>query len=361
MTNKNKNILLGVLIVGVLSMTVAFAALSTRLNIQGTTNVAATKWNIHFDDWQPVEIRTVTVGGQTHSNTASAPAVNQLTMQDNNNVTKVSGVNVTLNQPGDTAKYTFEIVNEGTIDGKLSNFTVTDTSQNALVDYDVKCYADSSREGTAITTNHVLTANGGLVYCYLQVSYKDQENSHTAGSNQVYHQDSISTNVSAAWTWVQNDGASSPATSSTPEPDPAPVADSWDTYYYVNEYYGDTTQTFDNDWSFWGQVNSTKRQICGKFGGTTECFDYNSNGYTDCFHYNQQTYQTSVSGYIADVKSTMEGHNYNCTIYQDNMECKKTGTSISLNITKNSTISVYTDDDGYCETNDFGDIDCAGY
>ena len=41
MSNKNKNILLGVLIVGIISMTVAFAALSTRLNINGTAKVSS--------------------------------------------------------------------------------------------------------------------------------------------------------------------------------------------------------------------------------------------------------------------------------------------------------------------------------
>ena len=47
--NKNKNILLGVLIVGIISMTVAFAALSTRLNINGTANIL-NSWCVGFDN-----------------------------------------------------------------------------------------------------------------------------------------------------------------------------------------------------------------------------------------------------------------------------------------------------------------------
>ena len=197
MSNKNKNILLGVLIVGIISMTVAFAALSTNLRINGTTNVAATRWNIHFQNWEKVSIPTVTIGGNTQTNNAQSPAVNQLTMQDNSNVTKVSDVNVTLNGPGDTAKYTFEIINEGTIDAKLDDFTVTDTTNNNLVDYQVKCYESSSLTGTEVDENSVLSANGGLAYCYLQVTYKEQTNTQTAGSNQVYNQSAVSTSVSA--------------------------------------------------------------------------------------------------------------------------------------------------------------------
>ena len=198
-----KTVLLGVLIVGIISMSVAFAALSTRLNINGTTNVAATKWNIRFENWE--KANPATAGG--HTNTVVSPEVNELDMKDGTNVTKVSGINVTLNQPGDTAKYTFEIANRGTIDAKLDNFTVTDTSENNLVGYEVKCY-DQEEKGNEITTNSVLAVEQ-VVYCYMQVTYKEQTNSHTAGQNQIYNQEAVSTSISASWTWVQNDGSSS--------------------------------------------------------------------------------------------------------------------------------------------------------
>ena len=76
-----KNVLLGVLIVGVLAMTVAFAALATNLTINGTANIAATKWNIRFEDWEKVAITEV----NGHSNTAVSPAANALTKQDGTN------------------------------------------------------------------------------------------------------------------------------------------------------------------------------------------------------------------------------------------------------------------------------------
>ena len=208
MNDKKKNILLGVLVVGVISMTVAFAALTTRLKIGGTANIAATSWNIRFEGW------TLHTEGQVngHNNTAVYPTVSQLTqLIDTTNPTKITGLNVTLNQPGDYAEYYFKIANRGSIDAKLNNFTHNMTTSNDVIDYDVDCYTTEERTGTAITTNHVLTANGGLVYCKLRVQYIDQTNSHTAGTNQVYHQDSITTSLSADWTWVQADGSGSSA------------------------------------------------------------------------------------------------------------------------------------------------------
>ena len=104
MNNRNKNILLGVLIVGVITLTLAFALLSSNLIINGTTNVAATKWNIHFDNWTNVTENTV----DGHTNTAEYDDSKiEQTLQPN--ITKIDKVNVVLHQPGDYVRYTFKI------------------------------------------------------------------------------------------------------------------------------------------------------------------------------------------------------------------------------------------------------------
>ena len=201
--NNKKNILLAVLIVGVLAMTVAFAALSTRLSINGTANVAETKWNIRFENWQPATQNTV----DGHQNTAVYPNVEDLTMADNTNVTKVSGLNVTLKQPGDYAKYTFEIVNKGTIDAKLDDFQTDITNNNNVIGYHVDCYPTSAKtQGQEIDENYVLAVEQ-KVYCDIKIEYNDVTNSSSAGQNQVYQQNEISTNLTAQWTWVQNDSS----------------------------------------------------------------------------------------------------------------------------------------------------------
>ena len=64
LSERNKNILLGVLVVGVIGMTVAFAALTSRIKLNGTANVAETRWNIHFQNWRLDTQNTVTVEGR---------------------------------------------------------------------------------------------------------------------------------------------------------------------------------------------------------------------------------------------------------------------------------------------------------
>ena len=50
MNSRTKNILIGVLLVGIISMTIVYAALSQQLNISGSAKVQSKSesWNIHF-------------------------------------------------------------------------------------------------------------------------------------------------------------------------------------------------------------------------------------------------------------------------------------------------------------------------
>ena len=207
MNTKTKNILLIVLGVAVVGMTVAFAALSSQLKIEGTASVPNVSWNIHFQNWDDNTEDTVTYGGNTHQNTAVFPAASTLTKTLSPNVTKVDGLNVTLYQPGDYASYTFEIINEGTIDASLDNFThnLTCASGNdcSHLSYTVECV--DSQNNNVLTGNPTLAKNGGLAYCTLTVTYTDQtnQNSGTAGSNQVYTQSAASATLDATWVYVQ--------------------------------------------------------------------------------------------------------------------------------------------------------------
>ena len=50
MSDKTRNLLIGLLTVGIIAMTVAYAALSQTLNISGSAQVQgkSDSWNIHF-------------------------------------------------------------------------------------------------------------------------------------------------------------------------------------------------------------------------------------------------------------------------------------------------------------------------
>ena len=103
-----KNIILGVLIVGLVSMTVAFAALSTNLSINNTAEVAAQSWDVELANWAKdnstgtgVDVTTGSIG-----------------------TTSITGFKFGFSAPGQSITYNFNIVNKGTINAKNTAVTV---------------------------------------------------------------------------------------------------------------------------------------------------------------------------------------------------------------------------------------------
>lgn len=107
-TRKVKIISLIVLVVMILCLTVAFAALSQTLTINGSAAVNTASWDIHFEN--------LTLSEKT--GTAEVSGTPQLTG------TAISGINVSLNKPGDKIVYEFDLVNNGSIGAKLTNINV---------------------------------------------------------------------------------------------------------------------------------------------------------------------------------------------------------------------------------------------
>ena len=91
------------LIVAILGLTVAFAALSETLTINGTANVEAASWDIHFEN----------LTGPVLEGTGK---VNDTAILSG---TTISNVNMSVSKPGDSVTYYFDIVNDGTIDAVL--------------------------------------------------------------------------------------------------------------------------------------------------------------------------------------------------------------------------------------------------
>lgn len=109
---KTKIISLIVLVVMVLGLTVAFAALSQTLTINGSATVNTASWDIHFEN--------LTLSEKT--GTAEVSGTPSLTG------TVISGIDVSLNKPGDKIVYEFDLVNNGSIEAKL-----TDINVNSLI------------------------------------------------------------------------------------------------------------------------------------------------------------------------------------------------------------------------------------
>lgn len=100
------------LMVAVVGLTIGYAAYSSTLRINGTANVDPSSWNVKFVYKTGNSLTATLIGGATMSTEA--------TLTD----TQVSGFNATLKAPGDSATYTFAVKNAGSLDAKLSTFTM---------------------------------------------------------------------------------------------------------------------------------------------------------------------------------------------------------------------------------------------
>lgn len=121
---KTKNYIIIGLLVCVCFISVAFAALASTLNINGSAQIKTNSWDVHFEN---VANKTTT-GAPT---VTTEPTIDGLT-------TTVSYA-VTLNQPGDKYSFTVDVVNAGSIDAKLSSINVggVSTEQDVYVNYTV--------------------------------------------------------------------------------------------------------------------------------------------------------------------------------------------------------------------------------
>lgn len=142
------------LIVAVLGLTVAFAALSQTLTINGTANVEAASWDIHFENL-------------SQGNPVGSMIINQEPTISGENDTYIGDYNVTIKKPGDSVTFTFDVKNSGTIDAKISspvNLNPVCTSNSGVTDDEsIVCdgltytltYTDTK---APVSQNDVLTA-----------------------------------------------------------------------------------------------------------------------------------------------------------------------------------------------------------
>ena len=127
--NKVKNIILTVLVIGLVSMTIAYAALTQTLYIRDNQVTITTDWSVHFANKAGATDAVATSTG-TGTHTATVNAQPTLT------ATEISGLRATFRKPGDKVTYEFDIVNDGAIDATLSSATYatpTCTSSDSTV------------------------------------------------------------------------------------------------------------------------------------------------------------------------------------------------------------------------------------
>ena len=138
--------ILAIAMIALLLISVGYAALETNLRINGTANIAATSWNVYFTNIQ------TTNGSVTPSVAPSVSGTNTTSLN----------YTITLEEPGDFYEFTVDVVNGGTINAKIADNGISNTSltqtQDTYVNYTVT-YAD----GTAIAAGDKLAKAGTTV------------------------------------------------------------------------------------------------------------------------------------------------------------------------------------------------------
>ena len=138
------------LVVAVLGLTVAFAALSQTLTINGTASVDAATWDVHIEN-----LHRVNVSG-------SAKVISEPTVGSDG--TSIENFKVSLSKPGDYVRYDYDVINNGTIDVVLSdryafNFSnIGDIEEGSpeyeafLNEYLAKTFSEADFDGDGVTT-----------------------------------------------------------------------------------------------------------------------------------------------------------------------------------------------------------------
>ena len=125
----------------IVTISIGYAALSTTLNINGTSTIKTQTWDVHFAN---VKATTITEGKTTE-------------------VT----YNVALNQPGSVYEFTVDVVNGGTIAAKTSAIpTLGGNTQPTIFNYTV-----TWSDGSPITANTALAA-GDKKTVKVRIEYK---------------------------------------------------------------------------------------------------------------------------------------------------------------------------------------------
>ena len=139
---RTKALVVVVLLIVVAGLTIAFAALSSSLNINGTAYLDAAKWGIRFENLSsPTKIGSATTTGTAKiEETKSA---------------EITGINVGLSTPGDKVTYTVDLVNKGTINAKIDNIekTVLTSEQQRYLTFKV-----TDKNGNEVSEGDILSA-----------------------------------------------------------------------------------------------------------------------------------------------------------------------------------------------------------
>lgn len=164
MNNKDYKIIAVIaLCIGIVALSIAFAAMSSTLKIRATTRYGGNEWNIHFANIDEGSTTGLAEKGKVRLKSTT------ITISD-----------VVLHKPGDTVTYTFDIVNSGLIDAKVESIAdlipvFIGTGENKIDDEKIVkdnfYYSLTYVDGTPITNGNTLLS-GASKRVKLTIGYK---------------------------------------------------------------------------------------------------------------------------------------------------------------------------------------------
>lgn len=173
--NKNRGLKIGViaaLVISVVAIGIGFATFTETLKIEGSATVQTSTWKVKFTNLSaPTLLGTATV--------VTPPTINT-------NDTTISTYDVKLIKPGDSVSYTFDVVNTGTYNAKLTSITIpTPTctgkaeTESATTDAANVCkhltYTLTYADGTSLAENDALEASTGVAHMKLTLTYTSHD------------------------------------------------------------------------------------------------------------------------------------------------------------------------------------------
>ena len=154
----------GALLVSVITLTIAYAVLSTTLTIKGSAKINSATWNIN-----------ITAGKDF--TTYGAAKFGYPTIKS----TTISDMKINLYMPGDGIKFPFTVRNDGSLDAKLQEInkgTISCSSTNSFNAQKV-CdniiYTIKYEDGKEILEGDVIKS-GGVQFFVLEVMYNKNAN-----------------------------------------------------------------------------------------------------------------------------------------------------------------------------------------
>ena len=208
---------LSVFVLLLLGLGLGYAAMSTNLNITGTTVLKDNRWDIHLENVQ------VTTG----SVSATTPTIN--TAKDT--VT----YSVDLNNLGDYFEFTVDCKNDGSLDGMISNISSTLNSNPITNLPTALSYSVTYADGIQIENNHLLEKNDKVTF-KIRVGYRTDINISDIPST------SQTLNLAFTVTYIQATGNAIPK----PEPDPPAYYTTTSNFTFYGDPIADVNPKYNN-------------------------------------------------------------------------------------------------------------------